>query len=328
MTAVLPIPRMPAVPAAAETPVGAEALRGLTSNPKRLAPWLFYDQRGSELFEAITALPEYYLTRTERDIFARSADEIIEACGSERLAVLELGAGTAAKTGLILGAAQRRQGSVTYFPIDISATALDQAQRRLAEEMPEIDIQPRVADYTRELDSLPASGSRRLVLYIGSSIGNFEPKDAVGLLRNLRRQLAAGDLLLLGLDHVKDRGTLQRAYNDSARITAEFNRNILARLNRDLGACFRPSLFRHRAKWNDRESRIEMHLESLIAQRVSIPALEMTVGFRRGETIHTENSYKFTSEAAAALLHGSGFNPMHIWTDARKWFGVYLAQAA
>jgi L-histidine N-alpha-methyltransferase len=324
VTAVLSIPRMPA---AALTPVGAEALRGLTATPKHLAPWLFYDQRGSELFEAITALPEYYVTRTEREIFSRSAEEILEACGGP-LAILELGAGTAAKTGLILDAARRRQDSVTYYPIDISPSALDAAQRHLSENLPDIEIQPRVADYTREMDSLPGAGSRRLVLYIGSSIGNFDPKDATELLRKLRRQLAPGDLLLLGLDHVKDRGTLQRAYNDSARVTAEFNRNILTRLNRELGACFRPTLFRHRARWNDRESRIEMHLESLIAQRVEIVALDMTVGFRRGETIHTENSYKFTAESATALMTRSGFEPMRLWTDPRRWFGVYLARAA
>lgn len=316
------------LPEAATTPVGAEVYRGLTAVPKRLSPWLFYDQRGSELFEAITALPEYYVTRTEREIFARCADEIVEtAAGDGALTLLELGAGTAAKTGLLLSAAVRRQGPVAYYPIDISPSALAEADRRISEEIPDVVIRPIVADYTRNLAELPSASGRRLVLYIGSSIGNFDPADAAALLRNLRRRLAPGDLLLVGIDHVKDRTTLLRAYNDAAGVTAQFNRNLLVRVNSELGCCFRPRLFRHRAIWNERESRIEMHLESLVAQEISIPALDLTVGFRRGESIHTENSYKFTPDSVAALLTRAGFTPRTSWTDPRRWFGVYLAEA-
>jgi dimethylhistidine N-methyltransferase len=319
---------VPCLPEAASTPIGAEVYRGLTALPKKLSPWLFYDTRGSELFEAITELPEYYLTRTEREIFAQYSDEILEAAGDKRLAIIELGAGTAAKTGVLLAAAVRKQERVSYYPIDISVSALQEAQRRIGDEQPQVAVRPIVADYTTDLSELPtATGGRRLVLYIGSSIGNFDPAEAAALLRRLRGQLAPGDLLLLGVDHIKDRNTLLRAYNDAAGVTAEFNRNVLTRIKRELGGNFRPGLFRHRVCWNDRESRIEMHLESLVTQEVLIPSLELTVSFRRGESIHTENSYKFTPESAAALLERGGFAVRREWTDPKRWFGVYLAEA-
>jgi L-histidine N-alpha-methyltransferase len=318
---------IPCLPEAASTPLGAEVYNGLTAFPKRLSPWLFYDQRGSELFEAITELPEYYLTRTERDIFAQHSDVILEATGAKKLSMIELGAGTASKTGLLLAAAVRRQEHVSYYPIDISVSALEEAGRRIGEELPQVAVMPIVWDYTRDMTEMPTTVGRRLVLYIGSSIGNFEPSAAARLLRKLRGHLAPGDLLLLGVDHIKDRATLLRAYNDSAGVTAEFNRNMLTRIRRELGANFRPRLFRHRACWNDRESRIEMHLESLVAQEISIPSLDLTVSFRRGEGIHTENSYKFTPESVAALLGRSGFAVRADWTDAKRWFGVYLAEA-
>ena len=324
MTAVSPLPY---ISAPAATPVAAEVLRGLTARPKRLSPWLFYDERGSALFESITQLPEYYLTRTEREILAQYGGAILEAAGDSAATILELGAGTAAKTDLLLAEAIRRHSAVTYFPMDIAPSALDQARERIARELPQVTVQPILSDYTRKLGTLPGSGSRRLVLYIGSSIGNFEPQPAAGLLRRLHGQLAPGDWLLLGVDYVKDRTTLLRAYNDGAGVTADFNRNVLARINAELGANFRPRLFRHRALWNDRESRIEMHLESLVAQEISIPALDLTVRFRRGESVHTENSYKFTPDSVNALLKGGGFAPRANWTDARSWFGVHLAEA-
>ena len=318
---------LPCLPEAASTPLGAEVYRGLTAMPKQLSPWLFYDQRGSELFEAITELPEYYLTRTERAIFAERADEIVEAAGSRELTIVELGAGTAAKTQVLLAAAVRRQEQLTYVPIDISETALEEAQRRIGEQLPQVAVNPTVTDYTSDLPSVPAGGCRRLVLYIGSSIGNFDPPQAMSVLRKLRRRLSAGDLLLLGVDHVKDRTTLLHAYNDRAGMTAEFNQNVLVRIARELGARFRPRLFRHRAVWNERESRVEMHLESLVAQEVAIPALDLTVSFRRGESIHTESSYKYTRDTATSLLARSGFAVRQNWTDDRQWYGVYLAEA-
>jgi dimethylhistidine N-methyltransferase len=313
------------LPEAASTPVGAEVLRGLTATPKHLSPWLFYDQPGSRLFEAITRLPEYYLTRTERGIFARYADEILESAGCSPLTMIELGAGTAEKTGLLLKAAVRRQGTVDYVPIDVSESALAAATKHLEAGIPGVRVAARVGDYTEGIAEIPAAGRRRMVLYIGSSIGNFEPADAVKVLREVRRRLAPGDLLLLGVDHAKDEPTLLRAYDDAAGVTAAFNKNILGRINRELGANFNTRLFRHRARWNAEQSRIEIHLESLIAQRVAIPALELEVRFARGEMIHTENSYKFTAESIGAIVERAGFGITQCWTDEREWFGVYLA---
>jgi len=311
-------------PEAASTPVGAEVLRGLAASPKRLSPWLFYDEGGSRLFEAITRLPEYYLTRTERAIFARYADEILEQAGPRPLTVVELGAGTAEKTGLLLKAAVHRQGAVDYVPIDVSESALAAATEHLESKIPGVRVEARVADYTHGIADIPSAG-RRMVLYIGSSIGNFEAADAVKVLREVRKRLAPGDLLLLGVDHAKDEPTLLAAYDDSTGITAAFNKNILTRINRELGANFNPDLFRHRALWNPSASRIEIYLESRVAQHVAIPALEMEVKFASGETIHTENSYKFTPESIGAITERAGFSITRSWTDERDWFGVYLA---
>lgn len=315
------------MPETATSPVGAEVLRGLTAMPKTLSPWLFYDEAGSRLFEAITRLPEYYLTRTEHSIFAQHGDAMLECagCGSGKaLTMIELGAGTAAKTGLLLQAAARRQGVVDYVPIDVSESALEAAKSRLEAEIDGVLVTPRVADYTDGIEEIPAD-AQRMVLYIGSSIGNFEPDDAVDVLREVRRRLAKGDWLLLGADRVKDRATLLRAYDDEAGITAEFNKNVLARINRELGANFNPRLFRHRARWNEARSRIEMHLESVTAQIVTIPALDLEVRFAAGETIHTENSYKFTEESIRRVVERAGFRIERHWTDEREWFGVYLA---
>lgn len=316
------------LPEAAYTPLGSEVYRGLTATPKSLSPWLFYDEAGSRLFEEITALPEYYLTRTERGIFARHADEILAGTGNAPLTMIELGAGTAAKTGLLLQAAVRRQGAVEYHPIDVSSTALDEAREHLEAEIPGVTVMPRVADYTAGLGEIPVQpGQRRMVLYIGSSMGNFEPADAIEVLRATRRSLSPGDLLLLGADLVKDTSTLLRAYDDAAGVTAAFNKNMLVRMNRELGANFRPNLFRHRARWNEEHERIEMHLESLIAQYIPISALDLEVKFARGETIHTENSYKFTPQKIASIVERAGFKIERSLTDENHWFGVYLASS-
>lgn len=313
---------------AALTPLGAEVLKGLTAARPALSPWLFYDERGSALFEQITELPEYYLTRTERAIFAEHAQEIIEAAaGGRELAVVELGAGTASKTGLLLGAAVERQGAVDYYPIDVSPSALAEAQRHLQAHIPGVRVHPRVADYTEGLGRLDAAARRKLVLYIGSSIGNFNPPAAAALLRAVRRELAPGDCLLLGLDLVKDLGVLVPAYDDAQGITAAFNKNILARLNRELGANFLLDDWKHEARWNAAESRMEMHLCSSRAQTIRIPALDFKRRFQAGEDIHTENSYKFTPEQVRALLADAGFAERRVWTDRQAWFAVNLAEA-
>jgi L-histidine N-alpha-methyltransferase len=320
---------LPKLPAIASSPVAVEVLNGLTDRPKTLSPWLFYDQQGSQLFEEITELPEYYVTRTERQILADHADEIvIAAAGGRDLSMIELGAGTATKTGLLLNAAVGLQGSVIYYPIDVSETALQEARTRLEAELPEVIVEPIVADYTEGMRQNSASHpGRKLVLYIGSSIGNFSPADALEVLRGVRAQLLPGDCLLLGTDMVKDVDTLLAAYDDAAGVTARFNKNILFRINRELDANFNPKLFRHRARWNEEHSRIEMHLESLLAQKISLRALDTEVRFALGETIHTENSYKFTDERAAALLTRAGFRLRQQWSDPNHWFTVYLAAA-
>jgi dimethylhistidine N-methyltransferase len=319
--------------------VAVEARGGLTATPKTLSPWLFYDEAGSQLFEQITDLPEYYLTRTERSIFAAHADEIIQqaatAGGSQpaqTLTLIELGAGTATKTGILLAAAVRQQGSVVYQPVDVSATALEAATENILSNIPGVSVRVQIADYTSEplpLNRLPST--RTLALYIGSSIGNFAPRDAHDVLANLRAQLLPGDTLLLGTDLVKQIPTLLAAYNDAAGITAAFNLNVLTRLNRELSADFKLEKFCHRASWNPTESRIEMHLESTANQHVYIPANStgpaMTLRFKAGETIHTENSYKFTGATVDALLNATGFVSTQIWQDPSALFAVSLATA-
>ena len=324
---------LPPLSEAVHTPLGAEVFRGLSARPRTLSPWLFYDAEGSRLFEAITELPEYYVTRAEREILAARADEIIASAGDGHLSIYELGAGTATKTGLILRAALKRQSSLTYHAIDVSPSALTDAKDRLEARMPGLAVEPLVADYTDGLanvgDRLSSRSvnERRMFLYIGSSIGNFDLPFALRILRDVRRQLLPGDTLLLGADLVKDRQVLLDAYDDAAGVTAAFNKNVLTRINRELGSNFNLQLFRHRARWNEASSRIEMHLESLITQVVFVPAIDLLVRLGRGETIHTENSYKFTDDQVAGLLGRAGFKIARRWKDQRGWFGEYLALA-
>jgi L-histidine N-alpha-methyltransferase len=308
----------------------ANAVReGLTAQPKRLPPWLFYDEAGSRLFEQITELPEYYLTRTERDILtACSGAMIAQAAQGKRVRLVELGAGSADKTRLLLAAAVELQGKVLYEPLDVSASALAAAKKRIEREIPAVAVAPRVMDYTQGLDGLEpdAAGERRLVLYIGSSIGNFELRAAEQLLERVREGLEPGDGLLLGVDLIKDEEMLLAAYNDAAGVTAAFNRNVLVRLNRELGADFDLEAFSHRAVWNANEFRIEMHLESRVAQRVRLAALDSQVDFAVGESIHTENSYKYAPGAAEKMLAEAGFAPVGCWKDAQGWFAVCLGR--
>jgi L-histidine Nalpha-methyltransferase len=313
--------------------ISAAATEGLLSTPKTLPAWLFYDETGSRLFDQITELPEYYLTRTERAIFTTHAAEIVAlAADAHALQVVELGAGSCDKTRVLLRAAAERQDTVLYEPIDVSPAPLEEARQRIEREIPGIVVAPRVQDYTQSLalDS-PVSGERRLVLYIGSSIGNFDPPEAHALLAGIRATLAPKDTILLGVDLVKDESLLHAAYNDEAGVTEAFNRNLLHRLNRELGANFRPDLFAHRAVWNPSRSRIEMHLESLLRQMVTLSNPEtgrdVQIEFARGETIHTENSYKYRTGQAEQMLQSVGLEPLHTWTDKRGWFAVTLARA-
>jgi L-histidine N-alpha-methyltransferase len=352
-TAILETPQI----SSATHAVALEARRGLTSVRKSLAPWLFYDEAGSQIFEQITALPEYYLTRTERDIFTAHANDIFHTLGlaetnppdartipfARPLTIVELGAGTASKTGILLRALARRQTSVLYQPIDISPTALDEAHIQLEAAIPGVTIRPQVANYVSGSVHIERPAHARvLALYIGSSIGNFSPAEARQILTRLRAQLQPGDALLLGTDlapcapevavPTKSASTLLAAYNDKEGVTAAFNRNVLSRLNRELGANFQPEQFAHRALWNYTHSRIEMNLKSLTPQQVIIPANSaggrLNLYFAEGETIHTENSYKFTPATIAALLGDTAFRPTRTFTDPHNLFAVTLAEAS
>ena len=311
-----------------DSPLATAVTEGLLSKPKWLPSWMFYDAAGSILFDQITELPEYYVTRTEHAILERNAEEIISrAAGKDALSLVELGAGSCTKTRLLLSAAVERQDTVLYEPVDVSATALIEAQQRLETEISGVLVCPKVCDYTRsfQLDP-PFYGERRMVLYIGSSIGNFQLHEAIAILCNVRAALRPGDSILLGVDLVKDTATLEAAYDDAAGVTAAFNLNMLTRINRELGADFNPHAFAHRALWNAAESRIEMHLESLRPQVVRIPALDLRLRFAAGETIHTENSYKYKPAQVEALLTAAGFTPEASWTDEKGWFWVGLAK--
>ncbi len=317
-----------AFPTHVEEKVAAAVRDGLGNRAKRLPPWLFYDEAGSRLFEEITERPEYYLTRTERGIFQEFSDQILElASGGARLRIAELGAGSAEKTRLLLAAAMRRQGPVIYEPLDVSVSALAAARQRIERELQEVAVTPRALDYTNGLTFGPAgSEERRLVLYIGSSIGNFEPEEAARLLRKIRTELKAGDALLLGVDMVKDESTLLAAYDDAAGVTADFNLNMLTRLNREVGAEFELDSFEHLAVWNEAASRIEMHLESRVKQSVWVAAMDMRVEFAKGERIHTENSYKYRPGQVEAMLAAAGFTHEATWTDENGWFAVCLGR--
>jgi dimethylhistidine N-methyltransferase len=334
---------LPQITAQTELRVASIVRDGLSARPRHLPSWLFYDDAGSELFERITELPEYYLTRTEREILSTHAVEMISAAavggkiepngnGPARLRITELGAGSADKTRLLLQAVVKRQGSLIYEPVDVSASALEAARERIEREIPAVAVAPRLMDYTENLELEPASPAlagpdeRRMVLYIGSSIGNFEPHEAHQLLQRVRAALQPGDSLLLGVDLRKDEATLLAAYDDAAGVTALFNLNMLARLNRELDADFDLEAFAHRAIWNRAKSRIEMHLESRAAQRVQLPALDLEVSFKAGERIHTENSYKYAPGQVEAMLSATGFLPESTWTDARGWFAVHLGR--
>ena len=309
-------------------PNGAAAMaarEGLSAFPKRLPSWLFYDEAGSALFEQITELPEYYLTRTERAIFESYAGEILQAAGTP-LTLVELGAGTATKTCILVEELLQRQTRVLFYPIDVSPSALQEAVTHLGRQFPQLRVNPIVADYTGGVDALNRISGRKLVLYIGSSIGNFEPEESVRMMHRIRRSLRAGDAMLLGTDMVKSSKVLIPAYDDAAGVTAAFNKNLLARLNRELDADFDLDAFRHVVVWNKRCSRMEMHLESLRSQSAFLPVLDMDVTFSVGERIHTENSYKYTLEMVEAILRESGFRLEQSWYDRQKWFGVHLAR--
>ena len=241
--------------------------------------------------------------------------------------LIELGAGTAAKTGILIRALLRRQLQVEFYPVDVCGPVLEIARRSLMAIAPSVKVHPIVADYTCGLDGIAQLAGRKLALYLGSSIGNFEPEDSVAVLRRMRSQFRSQDTLLLGTDLAKSPGLLQPAYDDAAGVTARFNKNLLMRINRELGGHFELSSFRHVALWNPQLSRMEMYLESMRPQKVAIDLLGVRVTFETGERIHTENSYKYTPAMVHSILQKGGFELECTWTDRRGWFALHLARA-
>ena len=302
---------------ASSTTLQDEVLEGLTSRPKRLAPKFFYDERGSRLFDAICELPEYYPTRAEMAILESCAQEVARLAGPE-CTLIELGSGASKKIRLLLEALRPRQ----YVGIDISREFLLESVKLLAHDYPWLEVHAACADFARNLE-LPddAGPGRKLVFFPGSTIGNFEPGEALPFLQRVRRLVQPEGALLIGVDLKKDPQVLHRAYNDSEGITAAFNLNLLERLRTELGAELDPRNFRHRAFYNTVRGRIEMHLVSRCPQEIRV--LGRRFHFATNESIHTENSYKYSVEEFHALARGAGLFPRQVWLDAERLFSVH-----
>ncbi len=311
-------------PADLEASLREDVRAGLTGSPKVLAPKYFYDARGSELFEDITRLPEYYPTRAERSILEQRSGEIADL--TKAAALVELGSGSSEKTHLLLGALRATGSLRTYVPVDVSADALEAAVPGLLRRYPGLEVHGVVADFERQLDTLPTDGPR-LVAFLGGTIGNFEPAQRARFLRAVGATLQPGDSLLLGTDLVKDPERLVRAYDDAAGVTADFNLNVLRVINRSLGADFDVAAFEHVAVWDPQAEWIEMRLRSTRDQQVTVPALDLTVGFGRGEEMRTEISAKFREQNVRAELEAAGLRPVQWWTDEPGDFALSLAMA-
>ncbi|MDT8436509.1 MAG: L-histidine N(alpha)-methyltransferase, partial [Gemmatimonadota bacterium] len=299
-----------------------DARAGLTASPKAMSPKYFYDARGSRLFEEITRQPEYYPTEAEREILRDWAAWLAARTRSEVL--VEFGSGNADKTRVLLDALRDAGTLEGYAPIDVSADASRRAAEALIREYPGLRVEGVIGDFVHPHD-LPFGGRRRLFAFLGSTIGNFERAEAAAFLSGVAGEMRDGDALLIGFDLVKDREILERAYNDAAGVTAEFNRNLLRVLNRELGADFDPDAFAHRAFWNAAEERIEMHLVSRAAQTVHLEELDLDVSFAAGESVRTELSHKFTPDSARRLLAGAGLRVEGWRTDARGRYALCLA---
>jgi L-histidine N-alpha-methyltransferase len=306
---------------ATDAALRADVHRGLTGRPKTLPPKWFYDAHGSDLFEKITELPEYYPTRAEREILLARAGDIAAATRARTL--VELGSGSSEKTRHLIDALTELH---TYVPVDVSESALSQAGQALAAERPGLDVHALIADFTAEL-ALPDTPGPRLVAFLGGTIGNLLPAERAAFLASVRALLAPGDALLLGTDLVKDEEVLVRAYDDGAGVTAAFNKNVLTVINRELGADFEPAAFDHVALWDAGHEWIEMRLRSRTAQTVKVPALDLAVDFAAGEEMRTEVSAKFRQEGVRAELSAAGLELAHWWTDDAGRFALSLSVA-
>ena len=300
----------------ATDPFRADVLAGLSRPQKRLSAKYFYDAAGSQLFDRITELDEYYPTRTELGIMHKHAVAMAGCCGP-RCLLIELGAGSLVKVRLLLDRLDRPAG---FVPVDVSGDHLADAARQLALDYPELPIAPVVADFTGDFPLPALPSARRVVYFPGSTLGNFEPADADALLRRTAALVGPGGGLLLGVDLRKDVAVLECAYDDAAGVTAAFNLNLLTRMNRELDADFDPDGFEHRAFYNPARSRVEMHLRSRVAQRVSVGGVAFD--FRAGETIHTENSHKYDVRELTARALACGWRVEAVWTDPRDYFAV------
>ncbi|WP_018568096.1 L-histidine N(alpha)-methyltransferase [Streptomyces sp. PsTaAH-124] len=299
----------------------ADVRHGLTSNPKALPPKWFYDAHGSDLFEQITRLPEYYPTRAEREILASRAAEIAAALPARTL--IELGSGSSEKTRHLLDALPSLH---SYVPVDVSESALRQAGQALTAERPGLTVHALLADFTAKL-TLPGAPGPRLLAFLGGTIGNLLPAERAAFLAGVRALLSPGDALLLGTDLVKDERVLVRAYDDDAGVTAAFNKNVLAVVDRELGADFDPDAFDHVALWNPDDEWIEMRLRSRTAQTVKVRALDLAVDFAAGEELRTEVSAKFRREGVTAELAAAGLDLVRWWTDDEGRFALSLSMA-
>jgi L-histidine Nalpha-methyltransferase len=302
----------------------ADVRAGLTANPKTLPPKYFYDERGSELFDEITRLPEYYPTRAETAILGRRSAEIAQLSRCESL--VELGSGTSAKTGLLLHALTRSGTLREFMPFDVDPAVLADATQTLTAQYPRLRIVPFTGDFERDLGAIPDAAGLRMIAFLGSTVGNLEPPARARLYRQVAAALRPGDTFLLGTDLVKDAGRLWRAYNDSAGVTAEFNRNVLRVINRELDADFDVEEFEHVAIWDAANEWIEMRLRSCREQRVTITDLALNVRFAAGEEMRTEISAKFRKEGIKAELAAAGFRTLEFWTDPDGDFGLTLAE--
>ena len=301
-----------------EPPFARDVVSGLTARPKRLPPKYFYDEAGAQLFEEITALPEYYPTRCELAILRERAADIAHFF-PEGSALVEFGSGSSRKVRILLAAAPT---IAAYVPVDISSEMLSQEAEALRRDHPQLAVLPVEADFTQPFVLPAAVASRaRTGFFPGSTIGNFEPHEACAFLRHAGRTLGGGAGLIIGVDLVKEASILHAAYNDAAGVTAKFNLNLLARINRELDGDFDLASFSHKAFYNSVRQRIEMHLVSKQRQKVKVGG--RVIEFRAGETIHTENSYKYTLETFGALARGSGWTPMSVWTDAGGNFSIH-----
>ncbi|MGV0773112.1 L-histidine N(alpha)-methyltransferase [Mycobacterium syngnathidarum] len=306
----------------AATALRRDVREGLAQSPKKLPPKWFYDSVGSDLFDQITRLPEYYPTRTEAQILRDRSPEVVAAAGADTL--VELGSGTSEKTRMLLDAMRDGAQLRRFIPFDVDAGVLRAAGAAIGQEYPGIEIDAVCGDFEEHLGKIPSVG-RRLVAFLGSTIGNLTPGPRAEFLASLAETLQPGDSVLLGTDLVKDADRLVRAYDDSAGVTAAFNRNVLSVVNRELGADFDLDAFEHVAKWNADEERIEMWLRAESTQRVRVAALDLDVDFGAGEEMLTEVSCKFRPEGVADELAKAGLRQTHWWTDESGDFGLSLA---